>query len=54
MNLKVGETNYELKPQGEISVRLSDGGKLQVANWFVGTSKPLTATLANGAWRFES
>ena len=53
MNLKVGEKDYESKPQGEINISYVNGDKLQVTNWFVGTYKPLTVTLANGAWRFD-
>ena len=52
MNLKVGATDYELKPQGNVHFRPDIDIKLEVTNWFVGTYKPLTATLANGAWRF--
>jgi len=53
MNLKVGATTHELKPQGEVNVRFATASdKLEVTNWFIGTYKPLTATLVNSAWRF--
>jgi len=52
MNLMVGATNYELKPQGEVNVRIGSGDTLQVTNWYVGTYKPLTATLGIGGWHF--
>jgi histidinol phosphatase-like PHP family hydrolase len=54
MNLKIGMTNYVLPPQGQISVRLGRGDKVEVTNWFVGTYKPLTVTLGDlSQWQFE-
>ena len=52
MDLKVGATAYELKPQGEVNFSYRNGDKLEITNWLVGTYKPLTATLTNGAWHF--
>ena len=53
MNLKVGQADFELKPQGNVNFRPGIEVTLQVTNWFVGTYKPLTATLINGSWRFD-
>jgi len=47
MNLQVRESKYELKPQGEVVVSYSDGDKLNVTNWYVGTNKPLEMTFAS-------
>ena len=56
MNLKIGDTDYELKPQGEIHVPVSSSNPgppfIQVANWFVGTYKPLTVRYVSGEWQF--
>ena len=49
MNLKIRDTEYELKPQNEFSFRLDDydveSDKCRVTNWFVGTNKPLEIPL---------
>jgi len=52
--LTVAEQHFSLPPQGELGFSPSSNRTWQVTNWFVGTSKPLMATLSNGAWRFES
>ena len=54
MTLKVGVggTPFELGPQGQVRFRLGIDIQLEVANWFVGTYKPLTATLVGDEWRF--
>ena len=52
--LKVAEQHFSLPPQGELGFSPGSNRTWQVTNWFVGTYKPLTATLTNGAWQFES
>jgi len=52
MKLKVGGTDYELGPQGEVEVGFRADDTWEVSNWFVGTYKPLTATLGRDGWRF--
>ena len=47
MQLQVRESKYELGPQGEVALTYSDGDKLQVANWYVGTFKPLEIAFAS-------
>jgi hypothetical protein len=47
IRLRIQETDYELKPQGEVKVNCSLNAKLHVTNWFVGTNKPLEMTLAS-------